>query len=90
MSMNRKTYIIRWLLIILIFMSYILLVVMEIMSYGVAKKYTEILKQKTITIEACNAVVYDFEQHFNNLVTISFFGYIISMILILLVFRRVR
>lgn len=49
-----------------------------------------ILNEKTITIEACNAVGADFEQYYDRLIDVSLFGYIISTVLILIIFKKVR
>jgi len=62
----------------------------NVLDYGITRKYTDILNEKTITIEACNAVVADFEQYYDRLIDVSLFGYIISTVLILIIFKKVR
>lgn len=70
-----------------LYMASILVIVLD---YGITKKYNDILNDKTITIEACNAVVAEFDQYYDRLINISLFGYTISTVLILLIFKKVR
>jgi len=65
-------------------------VLVSILDYGITRKYTDILNDETITIKACNAVVTEFERYYDKLIDIALFGYIISTLLILLIFRKVR
>lgn len=87
---SRTKCFIRWGSIITIFFLYIASILVNVLDYGITRKYTDILNEKTITIEACNAVVADFEQYYDRLIDVSFFGYIISTVLILLIFKKVR
>jgi hypothetical protein len=54
------------------------------------RKHADILNEKTISIEACNAVVAEFDQYYDRLIDVALFGYIISTLLILLIFKKVR
>lgn len=87
---SRTKFLIRWGSIITIFFLYISYVLVNVLDYGITRKYTEILNEKTITIEACNAVVAEFDQYYDRLIDVSLFGYIISIVLILLIFKKVR
>lgn len=87
---NRTKFFIRWGSIITISFLYIASILVNVLDYGIARKYTDILNEKTITIEACNAVVADFDEYYGRLVEISLFGNIISIILILIIFKIVR
>jgi hypothetical protein len=49
-----------------------------------------VLNEKTISIEACNAVVAEFDQYYDRLIDVALFGYIISTLLILFIFKKVR
>lgn len=80
----------RWGSIITISFLYIASILVNVLDYGITRKYTDILNEKTITIEACNAVVADFEQYYDRLIDVSLFGYIISTVLILIIFKKVR
>lgn len=86
----RTKFFIRWGSISTIFLIYIASILVNVLDYGITRKYTEILNEKTITIEACNAVITDFEQYYDGLINISLFGYVISTVLILLIFKKVR
>lgn len=87
--MNKKFWV-RWVSIITVSLFYITSVLVSVMDYGITRKYADILNDKTITIKFCNAVVTEFEWHYNKLIDIALFGYIISTVLILLIFRKVR
>lgn len=87
---SRAKFLIRWGSIITIFFLYISYTLVNVLDYGITRKYTEILNEKTITIEACNAVVAEFDQYYDRLIDVSLFGYIISIVLILLIFKKVR
>lgn len=88
--MMNKRFWIRWVSIITISFIYIVSVLVSVLDYGITRKYADILNDKTITIEACNAVVTEFERYYDKLIDIALFGYIISTVLILLIFRNVR
>jgi len=62
----------------------------NVLDYGITRKYTDILNEKTITIEACNAVVAEFDQYYDRLIDVSLYGYFVSTVLILLIFMKVR
>jgi hypothetical protein len=62
----------------------------NVLDYGITRKYTDILNEKTITIEACNAVVAELDQYYDKLIEVSLFGYAISTVLILLIFKKMR
>lgn len=87
---SRSKCIIRWGSILSISFIYIATVLISVLDYGITKKYTDILNEKTITVEGCNAVVSDFEQYYSWLVNVSLFGYIISTVLIILIFKKIR
>lgn len=87
---SRSKCIIRWGSILSISVIYIATVLVSVLDYGITKKYTDILNDKTITVEACNAVVSDFDQYYSWLINVSLFGYIISTVLIILIFKKVR
>ena len=87
---SRTKFFVRWGCIITISFIYIASVLVSVLDYGITRKYTDILNDKTITIEACNAVVNEFERYYDKLIDIALFGYIISAVLILLIFRKVR
>ncbi len=87
---NRTKCFIRWGSIITISFLYIASILVNVLDYGITRKYTDILNEKTITIEACNAVGADFEQYYDRLIDVSLFGYIISTVLILIIFKKVR
>ncbi len=87
---SRTKCFIRWGSIITISFLYIASILVNVLDYGITRKYTDILNEKTITIEACNAVVADFEQYYDRLIDVSLFGYIISTVLILIIFKKVR
>ena len=76
--------------IITIAFIYIVSVLVSVLDYGITRKYADIFNDKTITIEACNTVVTEFERYYDKLIDIALFGYIISTLLILLIFRKVR
>lgn len=85
-----KKFWIRWVSIITVSLFYIASVLVSVLDYGITRKYADILNDKTITIEACNAVIIEFEWYYDKLIDIALFGYIISTVLILLIFRKVR
>lgn len=87
---NRTKCFIRWGSIITISFLYIASILVNVLDYGITRKYTDILNEKTITIEACNAVVAEFDQYYDRLIDVSLFGYVISTVLILLIFKKVR
>lgn len=87
---SRTKCFIRWGSIIMISFLYMASILVIVLDYGITKKYNDILNDKTITIEACNAVVAEFDQYYDRLINISLFGYTISTVLILLIFKKVR
>lgn len=87
---NRTKFIIRWGSIVTISFLYIASILVSVLDYGITRKYTDILNEKTITIEACNAVVTEFDQYYDKLIDVSLFGYVVSTVLILLIFKKVR
>lgn len=87
---SRTTCFIRWGSIITISFIYIASILVNVLDYGIARKYTDILNEKTITIKACNAVVAEFDQYYNRLIDVSLYGYLVSTVLILLIFKKVR
>ncbi|AYL05832.1 hypothetical protein AE42_03120 [Enterobacter kobei] len=87
---SRAKCIIRWGSILSISLIYIATILISVLDYGITKKYTDILNAKTITVEGCNAVIFDFEQYYFWLINVSLFGYIISTVMIILVFKKVR
>ncbi|MCG8709341.1 hypothetical protein JHU04_002586 [Brenneria sp. 4F2] len=76
--------------IIAILFIYIGVIFVNVLGYGITRKYTDILNGKTITIEACNAVVAEFDEYYDSLLVISLPGYLISTLLILIIFKKVR
>ena len=87
---SRTKFIIRWGSIITISFVYIASILVIILDYGITKKYTDILNEKTITIEACNAVVAEFDRYYDRVIDVSLFGYVISTVFILLIFKKMR
>ncbi len=87
---SRTKCFIRWGSIITISFLYITSILVNVLDYGITRKYTDILNEKTITIEACNAVVAEFDQYYDRLIDLSLFGYFVSTVLILLIFKKVR
>jgi len=87
---SKRKSCIRWGCIIVTSLLYIGTLLVNILDFGLTKKYQDILFEKTITIKACNAVVDSFEQYYEQLINISFFGYIVAITLTLLIFKKVR
>lgn len=87
---SRAKCFIRWGSIITISFLYIVSILVNVLDYGITRKYTDILNEKTITIEACNAVIAEFDQYYDKLINVALFGYVISTVLILLIFKKVR
>jgi hypothetical protein len=87
---SRTKCFIRWGSIITISFLYIASILVNVLDYGITRKYTDILNEKTITIEACNAVVTEFDQYYDRLIDVSLYGYFVSTVLILLIFMKVR
>lgn len=87
---SRTKCFIRWGSIITISFLYIASILVNVLDYGITRKYTDILNEKTITIEACNAVVAEFDQYYDRLIDVSLYGYFVSTVLILLIFMKVR
>lgn len=87
---SRTKCFIRWGSIITISFLYIASILVNVLDYGITRKYTDILNEKTITIEACNAVVAEFDQYYDRLIDVSLYGYFVSTVLILLIFIKVR
>jgi hypothetical protein len=89
LTSSTKT-ILRWGGIITTSLIYLASVLVSVLDYGITRKYTDILNDKAITVEACNAVVTEFDQYYGRLIDVSLFGYIISTVLILIIFKKVR
>jgi len=70
--------------------SYIASILVIVLDYGITRKYTDILNEKAITIEAYNAVVAEFDQYYDRLIDVSLFGYVVSTVLSLLIFKKMR
>lgn len=87
---SRSKCFVRWGSIITISFLYIASILISVLDYGITRKYTDILSEKTITIKACNAVVAEFDLYYEKLFDVSLFGYVISTVLILLIFKKVR
>ncbi|KKI44969.1 hypothetical protein EAE69_06460 [Hafnia alvei ATCC 13337] len=80
----------RWGSIFLIMITYICALALIIMDYGVTLKYGGIDPHEQVTAVRCNSIIDQISISFVELTYIAFFGYLISIVLILLVFKKVR
>ncbi|SCM54869.1 hypothetical protein BN1044_04380 [Hafnia alvei] len=82
--------VIRWGSIFIIMFIYICALALIIMDYGVTLKYADIDQYEKITAIRCNAIVEQVSITFVEITYVAFFGYLISIALILLIFKKVR
>lgn len=81
----------RWSGISLIITTYMFILGLFIMGYGVTLKYSDILQSdEQVTTAGCNAIVDNLSISFAAIAYVAFFGYLISIALILLIYKKVR
>ncbi len=80
----------RWGSIFLIMITYICALTLIIMDYGVTLKYADIDPHEQITAVRCNSIIEQVSISFTEITYIAFFGYLISIALILLVYKKIR
>ncbi len=80
----------RWGSIFLIMITYICALALIIMDYGVTLKYAEIDPHEQVTAVRCNSIIDQISISFAEITCVAFFGYLISIAVILLIFKKVR
>ncbi|WP_278810779.1 hypothetical protein [Obesumbacterium proteus] len=61
-----------------------------VLGYYTTLKYVGIEPHEQVTAVRCNAVIDDLTMSFDSLTSAAFFGYFISIAVILLIFKKVR
>ncbi|AOR63993.1 hypothetical protein [Pectobacterium wasabiae] len=87
---NNMKLFIRWLLILLVFGIYFGKILLITLDFGITKKYQEAPYGNSISVETCRAIAKLYEGYFDQLLTVSFTGALIAMVLILIIFKKVR
>ena len=80
----------RWGSISLITVIYSVFLFGLVLGYYTTLKYVGIEPHEQVTAVRCNAVINDLTISFDALTNAAFFGYFISIALILLIFKKVR
>lgn len=90
MLSTRTKGVLRWGGIILTMLIYMGWVMATALDYGIMGTYAEVMNDGTMSAEACNSLMNDFDGHFSTLVSVSLAGYLVSTVVILIIFRKVR
>lgn len=81
---------IRWGSISLIMVIYSVILFGLVLGYYTTLKYVGIEPNEQVAAVRCNAVINDLTMSFDSLTNAAFFGYLISIAVILLIFKKVR
>lgn len=87
---NNTKFFIRWFMILLVIGIYLGKITLIALDFGITIKYKGSFYDKSIPVETCRAIAELYEGYFDQLLVVSFSGSIIAMVLILIIFKKVR
>ncbi|WP_024548877.1 hypothetical protein [Siccibacter turicensis] len=87
---NNTKFFIRWFMILLMIGVYLGKIILIALDFGITIKYKGSFYDKSVPAETCRAIAELYEGYFDQLLVVSFSGSIIAMVLILIIFKKVR
>ncbi len=82
--------VLRWGGIIVIAVCYVIAVMIPVFGYGLTVKYNTPPSIGTLNADTCHGIIAVLSQSFDQLLMIALIGNFICIILILLIFKKVR
>ncbi len=87
---SRSKTILRWGGIALVFIIYSIALMLPVFDFGLTIKYNGVPSTGTMEVHLCEAIVNDLSRSFDNLFITAFAGTAICVVLVLLIFKKVR
>ncbi|PSN08880.1 hypothetical protein [Siccibacter turicensis] len=87
---NNTKFFIRWFMILLVIGIYLGKIIFIALDFAITIKYKGSFYDKSVPAETCRAIAELYEGYFDQLLVVSFSGSIIAMVLILIIFKKVR
>lgn len=87
---NRAKAILRWGGIVLVFAIYSIALMIPVLDFGLTRKYNSPPSTGQMEARLCEAIIDDLSRSVDNLLLTAFVGSAICIVLILLIFKKVR
>lgn len=87
---NRAKAILRWGGIVLVFAIYSIALMIPVLDFGLTRKYNGSPSTGQMEARLCEAIIDDLSRSVDNLLLTAFVGGAICIVLILLIFKKVR
>ncbi|WP_436893366.1 hypothetical protein [Siccibacter turicensis] len=87
---NNTKFYIRWFMILLVTGVYLGKIILIALDFGITIKYKGSFYDKSVPAETCRAIAELYEGYFDQLLAVSFGGAIIAIVLILIIFKKLR
>lgn len=87
---NNTKFFIRWFMILLVIGVYLGKIILIALDFGLTIKYKGSFYDKSVPAEKCRAIAELYEGYFDQLLAVSFGGAIIAIVLILIIFKKLR
>lgn len=87
---SRTKAILRWGGIALVFAIYSIALMIPVLDFGLTRKYNGPPSTSEMEAGICEAIIDDLSRSVDNLLITAFFGSAICLVLVLLIFKKVR
>lgn len=87
---SRTKAILRWGSIALVFAIYSIALMIPVLDFGLILKYNGPPSKGEMGARLCGAIIDDLSRSVDNLLITAFFGSAICLVLVLLIFKKVR
>ncbi|PNF47451.1 hypothetical protein C1166_16965 [Enterobacter bugandensis] len=87
---NRAKTILRWGGISLVFAIYSIALMIPVLDFGLTRKYNAPPLTDEMEARLCEAIIDDLSRSVDNLLITAFYGSAICLVLVLLIFKKVR
>jgi len=87
---NRAKAILRWGSIALVFAIYSIVLMIPVLDFGLTRKYNGPPSTGQMETRLCEAIIDDLSRSMDNLLITAFVGSAICLVLVLLIFKKVR
>jgi hypothetical protein len=87
---SRTKTILRWGGIALVFAIYSIALMIPVLDFGLTRKYNGPPSTGEMEARLCEAIIDDLSRSVDNLLIKAFFGSAICLVLVLLIFKKVR
>ena len=87
---NRAKAILRWGGVALVFAIYSIALMITLLDFGLTRKYSGPPSTGQMEARLCETIINDLLRSVDNLLITAFFGSVICLILVLIIFKKVR